>query len=76
MNADNEISEEDDDTDFDDDTCYCEGCGRDINSYDGEPCPMCCSNDGWYQPGTEECDFCRYSEECMREQYKTLNRRK
>lgn len=51
--------------DFDDDVEICECCGRDINGYDsGQPCPSCCPHD--YACGTEECDFCTYSEECCR----------
>ncbi len=41
----------------------CEGCGRDVNGYDGDPCPLCCSHS--FAAGSEECDWCRYSEECF-----------
>ena len=44
---------------------YCDGCGRDVNGYDEvHPCPQCCSLD--YAPGSEECDWCPYEEECSR----------
>ena len=43
----------------------CDGCGRDVNGYDaGDPCPLCCPSS--YAPGSEECDWCTYSEECAR----------
>lgn len=45
-----------DDSDFDEDAKGC-GCA------DDERCPLCCPC-GMYQPGTEECDWCEYSEEC------------
>ena len=35
----------------------CDGC-------DGEGCPLCCINGGFYQPGTEECELCEYEAEC------------
>ena len=51
------------DEDFDlDDDVTCDGCGRDLNGVDGDPCPLCCSHT--YAPGSEECDWCRYSDEC------------
>ena len=56
----------------------CKGCPAsecfyvpdDGDTYDDEPacdcggdgCPECCGND--YAPGTEECDFCRWSDVC------------
>lgn len=33
---------------------------------DDERCPLCCPV-GLYAPGTEECDWCAYSEECERD---------
>jgi hypothetical protein len=39
----------------------CEGCGR--GPYDDGQCPLCCPQ-GMYAPGTEECDWCEYSDEC------------
>lgn len=43
---------------------YCDVCGRQLNTYDsGQPCPSCCGHD--YACGTEECDFCPHSDECM-----------
>ena len=47
------------DFDPDDGSGECGYCG-------GEGCPACCDN-LFYAPGTEECDFCRYSDECARE---------
>jgi len=40
----------------------CEGCGR--SDLDNGFCPLCCPSAGEYQPGSEECDFCMYSDEC------------
>ena len=52
--------------DFNDDSCTCEGCGRDLNCYyDGDPCPLCCSHS--FAPGSEECDWCRSYSECARD---------
>ena len=52
-----------DDFDFlDDHEDVCDGCGSD--GIGGTYCPMCCSNGGWYSPGTEDCEFCDYSDEC------------
>lgn len=48
---------------WDDEPDICEGCGRDMNSYDGDPCPMCCPHS--FAPGSEQCDFCPYSDECQ-----------
>lgn len=42
----------------DDGECACDGCGKE----DGN-CPLCCPM-GMYAPGTEDCDFCEYSDEC------------
>lgn len=64
----------DDDFDYDplDDDDVCEGCGKP----NGEGhCPMCCPYDGWYAPGTEECDFCEYSDECIEAQNAVLKKR-
>lgn len=44
----------------DDGEGVCDGCGR--GEYDSGHCPLCCSH--MYSPGTEECDFCEYSDEC------------
>ena len=42
---------------------YCSDCGRNLNeSVSG--CPTCNSCGGVYAPGTEECGWCAYSEEC------------
>lgn len=38
----------------------CDGCGR--GEMDDGQCPLCCGN--MFAPGSEECDFCEYSEEC------------
>lgn len=35
----------------------CDGCGE-INGH----CPLCCGN--IFACGSEECDFCEYSDEC------------
>ncbi|MBN2039606.1 MAG: hypothetical protein JW864_06170 [Spirochaetes bacterium] len=54
-----------DDFEFDDeedDEGGCEVCGR--RPYDDGYCPMCCPAGGCYAPGTEECEFCEYSDEC------------
>ncbi len=55
-------------SDFEDDRQLCEGCGRDINGYDGGKCPLCCSHS--YACGSEECDWCNHSEECARDMAK------
>lgn len=52
-----------DDNDFDNEVEYCEGCGRNINDPNTLKCPMCCNTD--FNPGTEECDFCEYYDECL-----------
>lgn len=31
---------------------------------DAEECLFYCNYGGWYQPGTEDCDFCRYEAQC------------
>jgi len=47
--------------DIEDDEIYrCDGCGR--TDMDSGHCPLCC-NSG-FSPGSEECDFCSYSDEC------------
>jgi hypothetical protein len=63
------ISNEVDDyeSDFDSDEYLCDFCGRDVNGYDGNPCPYCCSHA--YAPGSEECDWCPYSDECFKLYY-------
>lgn len=53
--------EEDEEEDLYDDSDICDICGA--GPYD-EGCPSCKSCGGIYSPGTEECDFCRYSDEC------------
>jgi hypothetical protein len=61
-----QVKENEDYSDFDDDSCICEGCGRDVNSYDSvPPCPLCCGSD--FSPGNEECDLCGYYNECAKE---------
>jgi len=56
----------DDYYDFDDDYEHtCEGCGRTEN--DSGQCPLCCS--GGYAPGSEQCDFCEYDDECAEYTY-------
>lgn len=42
----------------------CDCCGRDLNGYDADPCPFCCGHS--YATGSEECDFCPYSDECFK----------
>ena len=37
----------------------CDGCGE----IDGQ-CPLCCGHE--FARGSEECDFCDYSDECAR----------
>lgn len=46
--------EPDDGESYDDEGSDCD-CG-------GDGCPECCNSD--YAPGTEECDFCRWSDVC------------
>jgi len=56
---------ENEDDQYDDDVQTCDCCGRDLNGYDGgSPCPFCCPSS--YAPGSEECDFCAYSDECFK----------
>lgn len=56
--------------DYEEDTELCDYCGRDVNGYDsGASCPYCCSSS--YAPGSEHCDWCRYSDECYGIYYKT-----
>lgn len=50
--------------DYDDTEGACEGCGK---PYEDGCCPLCCPNGGMYAPGSEDCDFCDYTEECARE---------
>lgn len=57
MENDELIEPEFDDLDEVDGNDYCDGCGND------GPCPLCCG--GSYAPGSEECDFCKHSDECM-----------
>lgn len=52
-------------SDFNEDRQICEGCGRDVSGYEGGGCPLCCGHS--YACGSEECDWCRYSEECARD---------
>lgn len=44
----------------------CEGCESDLSmGYpEGDGCPLCLPCGGGYAPGTEECDFCNYRDEC------------
>jgi len=49
------------DDDFEDDNQTCDGCGKPFG--EGQ-CPLCCNNGGAYALGSEECDFCEYSDEC------------
>ena len=56
------VQEYEDDYDDDDDT-FCHACGRNLNE-DISGCPECNPCGGIYEPGTEECDWCEYSEEC------------
>lgn len=44
----------------------CEHCSRDLNAEDGGGCPFCKDCEGIYNPGTEECDFCTYSDYCAK----------
>ena len=53
----------DDYEEYEDDTCPT--CGRNLNEA-VSGCPDCNSCGGLYSPGTEECDFCEYSEGCAR----------
>lgn len=47
-------------SDADEDTC--QSC--DSTPYGGEGCPDCLPCAGEYAPGTEECDWCKYQNEC------------
>lgn len=44
---------------WDNDSDECDGCGK----VDG-CCPLCCGFT--YSPGSEQCDWCDYSDECAR----------
>ena len=52
---------------YDEERNLCHGCGRD--EMDDGWCPLCCSNGGWYAPGTEDCDFCPHDNECAEFQH-------
>ena len=55
-----------------DDTNTCDACGQDFDN--GETgCPFCCNNGGAYAAGTEECDFCKYSDECARDYMRRMS---
>lgn len=43
-----------------DDELACDCC-------DGEGCPNCLPCGGMFAPGSEECDFCKWNEECSKE---------
>ncbi len=60
----------DEDFDWESDDDLCEGCGKPFG--DGK-CPLCCNFGGIYSPGCEECDWCRYNDEC-RKTYERLFR--
>lgn len=53
--------------DFSDDSesapWVCDCCGK-VEYDDRDGCPLCCNNGGAYAPGSEECDFCEYADEC------------
>ena len=51
-------------TSYYEDDALCSSCHRNLNESTTEWCPDCCPNDGYYEPGTEQCDWCNYSEEC------------
>lgn len=54
--------------DSEDEPEHCEACGRELNTYDsGQACPSCCEHE--YICGTEQCDFCPHSDECMKLTY-------
>ena len=56
------------DSDLDGELEYCGICGAELVG--GYPetggCPDCLPCGGQYSPGTEECDFCEWSDECGR----------
>lgn len=54
----NNLSDDGIDEGEEDDICEFCGCGP----YDSPKCPDCCGHE--YNPGTEECDFCPFSDEC------------
>jgi hypothetical protein len=53
---------------LDQDIEFCDVCGAEL--IDGYPeeggCPFCLPCGGEYAPGTEECMFCKWSDECAR----------
>ena len=53
---------QEDDLEYWDDEDTAKSCG----CADDERCPLCCPNT-LYNPGTEECDWCPYSEECEKD---------
>lgn len=48
----------------------CEFCG--CGPYDSPKCPACKSCGGIYSPGTEECEWCEYHDECEEDLAKKL----
>jgi hypothetical protein len=41
-----------------------EGTGCTIEHSEDEVCPECCGLGGAFSPGTEECEFCPWADEC------------
>ena len=52
----------------DDNFNFCEYCGADLSlGYpEGDGCPNCLPCGGQYAPGTEECDWCVWSDKCRK----------
>jgi hypothetical protein len=40
-----------------------------------ERCPECCDFGGYYNPGTEECDFCSWADVCAKAREEEEKRR-
>lgn len=53
---------------YDDDVSCCEVCGAELMGDEGG-CPACLPCGGEYSPGTEECDWCEYADECAAREY-------
>ena len=49
---------------YDDDRQFCEICGNEVIPYEEGNCPACNGCGEMYAPGSEECDWCRFSDEC------------
>lgn len=43
---------------------FCDVCGHEIIPYERGHCPACYGCGESYAPGSEECDWCPFSDEC------------